>query len=332
MALLFFGVIACLAYVHLDGERDDLARGYKSLHNPLKGQQLAANVLRYGHRAGFPLLVIATVAVVLGFALLNAGLYECGGHDWYRVTVTSRAQMLAADEPLPPPKYLDFLAYTLISFIRVVDLLDIANTYNHAHISYVQQVRWPASTLLALFRAFFTMVLLQQLAATVRHGNLLAQQISDYWSPHPPIRERAGTALTQFGPAVVRPLLCSLRAGLPDAGAAGRSAAAARGTWSGRGPGPCPPPAAPKRERARRGGWSAGPLAIARCPEAAGVPRGRSQRPRAPGFGRRAGGDFRTRPAAPGQDLVAAASIGGRPALVWLGAALAFLVGAVSSN
>ena len=83
LALLFLGVTACLAYVFIDLERYEVSRGYKALHSPGKGQELAANLVRYGPRVGIPLLIAATVATVGGFALLNQGLYDTVGRDWY---------------------------------------------------------------------------------------------------------------------------------------------------------------------------------------------------------------------------------------------------------
>lgn len=212
LALLSAGVIACLAYIHLDTERDAVERGYKALHNPLKGQELAADLAAHSHRAGTPLLFIATFAVILGFALLNNGLYDTVGESWYRVSTEVRGKE-SADPAAPtrPADYFDFLAYTVLNFIRVVDLLDIANTYNRLKIDYVHQAKWPASTLLMLFRTFFTMVLLQQVMAAVRRGNLLGQCIADFWSPHGPIHDRAAMALRQQGVIAVRPLLRSLR-------------------------------------------------------------------------------------------------------------------------
>ena len=55
-ALLFAGVTACLAYMFLDVERYEVSRGYKAMHNPLKGQELAVNLIQYGHRVGVLLL------------------------------------------------------------------------------------------------------------------------------------------------------------------------------------------------------------------------------------------------------------------------------------
>src|SRR5665213_830743 len=44
-ALLFMGVTACLAYMFIDLERYEVGRGYKAVHNPLKGQGLAINLV-----------------------------------------------------------------------------------------------------------------------------------------------------------------------------------------------------------------------------------------------------------------------------------------------
>ena len=40
LVLLFLGVTACLAYMFIDVERYEVARGYKALHNPVQGQEL----------------------------------------------------------------------------------------------------------------------------------------------------------------------------------------------------------------------------------------------------------------------------------------------------
>src|SRR5690349_3653014 len=65
--------------------------------------------------------------------------------------------------------------------------------------------------LLAGFKAFFTLVLLQQFFASLRQGKLLAETIADFWSPHEPIYERARNALPQYGALAIEPLLLSLR-------------------------------------------------------------------------------------------------------------------------
>jgi HEAT repeat protein len=207
LGLLFLGVTACLAYVFIDLERYEVSRGYKVLHNPLKGQEIAYHLARYGHRVGIMLMVLATVSIISGFALLNQGLYETIGTAWYSVGGATPG----ASEALPPPGYADFLAYTLINLSRVVDLIDIANTYNYTHITYVHQARWPASTLLVLFKTFVTTILLQQIFASVRQLRLLGETIQELWSPHEPIRARARGSLPQHGAGAVGPLLRSLR-------------------------------------------------------------------------------------------------------------------------
>jgi HEAT repeat protein len=200
IALMFVGISTCLAYVLLDLERFEVARGYKALRNPLKGQELAENLVHYGHRVGIITLIIACLAVIGGFVLSNEGLYETIGTDWYRAT--DGQERLEFD---------DFLSYTLLHLFRVADLLHVASSYNLFQLSYVEPKRWPASTLLTLFKSFFTLVLLQQVFASVRRGRLLAETITDFWSPHPPIYERARGTLLQYGPGAAQPLLQSVR-------------------------------------------------------------------------------------------------------------------------
>ena len=50
--LLIMGVTACLAYMHIDLERYAVERGYKSIHNPSKGQELAQDLILHGDRVG----------------------------------------------------------------------------------------------------------------------------------------------------------------------------------------------------------------------------------------------------------------------------------------
>ena len=71
---LFMGLVATLAYMFIDVERYEVARGYKALHNPTKGQRLAAELVRHGPAVGVPLLASAAVGMVGGFALLNLAL------------------------------------------------------------------------------------------------------------------------------------------------------------------------------------------------------------------------------------------------------------------
>ena len=98
------------------------------------------------------------------------------------------------------PGYADFLAYALINLLGIVDVLDLAQSHHFLRAAYVRQAAWPAATLLAVFKAFFTLVLLQQIFASLRQGRLLAETITDFWSPHEPIHERPRNALPQYGP------------------------------------------------------------------------------------------------------------------------------------
>ena len=198
-ALLFMGVTTCLAYMFIDLERYEVGRGYKAVHNPLKGQGLAVNLVRYGPIVGVPLLAGAAVAAVGGFAMFNQGLYHTVGQDWYS---------LGAEKP---PRFLDFLAYPLVHLFRIVDLMDVASEKNYLNTAYVHPVQWPAKAMLSAFKAFFTLVLLQQLFASMRRGKLLSETIAEFWSPHEPIAERARLSLPQHGIGAVRPLLLSLR-------------------------------------------------------------------------------------------------------------------------
>jgi HEAT repeat protein len=199
LATLVMGMVACLAYMFIDIERYEVERGYRAVHNPTKGQELAPNVARYGHRVGIALLAAATAGAIGGFTLLNQGLYETIGRDWYRVDEASR------------PGFPEFLTYTLINLLSIVDVLDLADSHRLVHTTFVRKAAWPTATLLAGFRLFFTMILLQQVFASVRQGRLLAETITDFWSPHPPIHERALSSLPQFGGAAIAPLLLSLR-------------------------------------------------------------------------------------------------------------------------
>ena len=195
---IFMGVTSCLAYMFIDIERYDVERGYKAVHNPLKGQELAPHLARYGDQIGVLHLVAATVATVGGFALLNRGLYESVGRTW------DQAEDGGAGTT-------DFLAFSLLNLLRVVDVLDLARSKHYLELAFVHSARWPAKVLVVLFRSFFTLVLLQQIFASIRQGRLLAETIADFWSPHEPIQQRARNALPLYGPAAIGPLLVSLR-------------------------------------------------------------------------------------------------------------------------
>ena len=200
LAPLFMGIIACLAYMFVDLERNEVERGHKAIHNPLKGQVLATNLERYGRQVRIPLLISATVALIGGFALLNQGLYETIGRDWYAV----------ADERREPA-YADFLAYALTKLLGIMDVLDLFKSHHIMGAAFVRQAAWPASSLLAGFKILFTLVLLHQIFASLRQGKLLAETITDFWSPHEPIHERARNALPVYGSLAIGPLLGSLR-------------------------------------------------------------------------------------------------------------------------
>ncbi len=200
LAALFMGLSACLAYMFIDLERYEVERGYKAVYNPLKGQQLARHLVRYGGRVGVPLLGAAAVAAICGFALLNLGLYQSVGHNWYSG---------GADDTTPD--FVDFLVNAVLHLLRVVDVLDLASSHHLLNAQFIHQTAWPATVMLGAFKAFFTLVLLQQIFASVRQGKLLAETIADFWSPHEPIHERARNSLPQYGAAAIGPLLLSLR-------------------------------------------------------------------------------------------------------------------------
>ncbi len=75
LAPLIMGAMTCTAYMFIDMERSEVERGHKAVHNPLKGQALARHLARYGQQVHVPPLLIATRAMVGGFALLNQGLF-----------------------------------------------------------------------------------------------------------------------------------------------------------------------------------------------------------------------------------------------------------------
>ena len=196
---LSMGVATCLAYMFIDVERYEVERGRKAVYNPTKGQELAPNVARYGHRVGVPLLIAATVGVIGGFVLLNQGAYETVGRGWYKTEEGAR------------PGFAEFLTYALIHLLSLVDILNLADSNRLLHATFVRKGDWPAAVMLAAFRSFFTLILLQQVFASVRQGRLLSETIADFWSPHEPIHDRARNALPQFGAAAIGPVLVSLR-------------------------------------------------------------------------------------------------------------------------
>jgi HEAT repeat protein len=197
-AVMLMGTLAALAYMYIDVERYEVQRGRKAIHNPTKGQELATHVAAYGHVLGVPLLGVGSVGVIGAFALLNQALYESIGRQWFQI------------ESGGQPVFMDFLVYALINLLSLVDVLDLADSRQLIHASFVRKGTWQTGVLLGGFRSFFTLILLQQVFASVRHGRLLAETISDFWSPHEPIHDRARSTLPQFGAAAIDPLLSSL--------------------------------------------------------------------------------------------------------------------------
>ncbi len=195
---MILGMSASLAYVYLDKEQVEVERGYKALHSPLKGQRLAADLARYGHRATFFLLIGAAVGVLGGFALLNLGLYRSIGRNWYRLDHAT------ANFP-------DFLVFGILNIYRLVDLLDVANKERLVRLSHITATALPATLLLSGFKSFVMFVLLERIFAALRQGRLLAETIEDFFSPHQPIHDRARYALPHYGIRALRPLLASLQ-------------------------------------------------------------------------------------------------------------------------
>src|SRR3954451_11606337 len=200
LAPLVMGTIACLTYMFIDLARYEVERSHMAVHNPLMGQVLAMHLARYGQQVRVPLLISATVAMIGGITLINQALYETVGRGWYQV----------ADEPGGPISA-DFLAYALTNLLGIVDVLNLADSHHWVRAATVRHAAWPASTLLSGIKAFFSLVLLQQVFASLRQGKLRAETITDFWSPHEPIHERARNALAQYGAVAIGPLLVSLR-------------------------------------------------------------------------------------------------------------------------
>lgn len=200
LATIFLGAIACCAYMFIELERDEVERGHKAVHNPLKGQVLARYLARYGQQVRVPLLLSAIGAIVAGFALFNQGLFESVGRGWYEVP-----------NPRHHPIYADFLAYSLTNLLNIIDVLDLAKSHHLLGAANVRQARWPASVMLVSFKMLFTLVLLQQLFSSLRQRKVLAETIADFWSPHEPIHARARDALPQYGVMAIGPLMMSLR-------------------------------------------------------------------------------------------------------------------------
>lgn len=220
--LLTAGAITVLAYMFIDTERYEVSRGYKALHNPVKGQRLAEGLARHGERVGFMLLVLAIISCISGFSLMNLGLSESIGQNWYefgehpsREKPSLLSQLVYGKEGFKSDSYADFLAYTLINLAYLVDLIDLANKTGGVGIGFVRPSAWPATALLVSFRLFFSFVLLQQLVSLVRHGRLLGESVQDLWSPYEPIQRRAAEHLKRQGPDAVAVVLAAIETVAP---------------------------------------------------------------------------------------------------------------------
>jgi len=237
---LGMGLAACLAYMFIDVERYEVARGYKALHDPLKGQRLATELARYGDQVEVPLLAAAAVGMIGGFALLNFGLFRLLGPAWYT-------------SPAADPNYSDFVASALVHLLSVVDLLNLANTHHLAQVGVARPVAGPATAMLGLFKSFFTLVLLQQIFASVRKGRLLVETDRRLLEP-----ARAHPRPGPGRPAAVRGRCPRPAPGVAPVGrgphprAAGAAPPDPRDHGPVRHPGPGVPPRRP--ERARPGG------------------------------------------------------------------------------
>lgn len=217
LLLLAVGVTACMAYIVIDQERFDVTRGYKVLYNPGKGQEVAERLLRHGPQAGLPLLIVACLATVVGFTLLNLGMYDFLGPKWCVVGNQRRIASLpeaAPDGPTVerPAHYSDFLAYSLLHLLSALDLIDVLNhNARLARIAYVHPSNPVAVVLQTLFRTFFTAVLLRQLFAWYRDRRLLTDSLRDFWAASEPIQRRASETLAQQGVEAARALLRSVQ-------------------------------------------------------------------------------------------------------------------------
>ena len=61
LVMLTTGLSACMAFMLVSIERAEVTRGYKAVHNPVKGQELARYVVLYGDRLGAVMLLISEI-------------------------------------------------------------------------------------------------------------------------------------------------------------------------------------------------------------------------------------------------------------------------------
>ena len=200
LATLFMGTTACLAYMFIDLERYEVERGHKAIHNPLKGQQLAVHVAQYGQQVQVPLLLISALAMVGGFSLLNQGLFDTIGKDWFRV---ARGQ--------GDPIYVDFLAYTLINLLGVVDVLDLART-QHLMQSHVRPsgavARLPAA---GRVQDVLHVCVAAPILCLASPGETAGGDNHGLLEPARAHLRARRNALPQYGSLAIEPLLTSLR-------------------------------------------------------------------------------------------------------------------------
>ena len=83
--------------------------------------------------------------------------------------------------PAGDATYPDFVASALVHLLSVVDLLNLANTHHLAQVAVARPVAGLATALLALFKSFFTLVLIQQVFASVRRGRPEVNSQAAWW-------------------------------------------------------------------------------------------------------------------------------------------------------
>ena len=250
LVLMVMGTSACLAYMFIDLERNEVERGYKAVHNPLKGQLLAVNLARYGQQVRIPLLISATVALIGGFALLNRASMRPSAGAGTR-SRTSAGAVLRRFPGVCPHQVLG-----------LVDVLDMAKSHHILGAEFVRQAAWPASTLAGRLQALLHPGVAPsdlRLAAAREAAGRDDRRFLEPARADP----RAGTKrLPVFGAVAIGPLLASLRSvSVADQGAARPAAGDPGDDRPIDHPRPGPPPARPARARAGRRRLGAGPAA-----------------------------------------------------------------------
>ena len=197
---VFMGMIACLSYMFIELERNEVERGHKVVHNPLKGQVVALNLERFGRQLRMPLLGCATVALIGGFALLNQGLYATIGRGWYQVANARKE-----------PVYVDFLAYTLAQTLGIVDVMDLFKSHHILGAASVRVATWPARASCWAGSSCFS-----RWSCSIRSSHLCGRECC--WprrspiSGAPTIRSTSGLAMRYPPLAIWRSVRCSWKA------------------------------------------------------------------------------------------------------------------------